>query len=197
MACRSRLSLAAARLDTLSVPQIIDRHHEYLDLLVNDTPGHVDRHHTLRAAVSWSWSLLSEEERYATAACAVFVGGFTDELVLALWKRLHIATGSLYLLRDLREKSFFFSRIRLHRSRHDCCIKQSNIMRLIICLNSGGTTRCDVPMPRSWLRLESPRTTVVIRVNLWRSLDNLAAASDAVGFMNLHVRVIWLSQPAY
>ena len=38
--------------------------------------GRIERHATVRAAIDWSWSLLSEGERRAFACLSVFAGRF-------------------------------------------------------------------------------------------------------------------------
>lgn len=76
------LELAAGRLGVLSVDDVLE--HFGLDLLRRGTQG---RHATLRAALAWSWDLLSVSERSALAQLSVFSGGFTldaAEEVLAL-----------------------------------------------------------------------------------------------------------------
>ena len=50
----------------------------------------VERHHTLRAAVDWSYSLLDERERTVFDLLAVFAGGFDADAAIAL-----CATGTL------------------------------------------------------------------------------------------------------
>jgi predicted ATPase/class 3 adenylate cyclase len=76
------IELAAARLDALSAPQIADRLDRTLggddryELLAVDTRNTEPRQQTLANTIAWSYDLLSEEERAAFAAFAVFPGGF-------------------------------------------------------------------------------------------------------------------------
>jgi predicted ATPase len=72
------LELAAARTKALSPAQIVDRLSQRLDLL--KAGRDVDpRQQTLRAAIAWSYELLSDEERRLFAHLGVFAGGWTLE----------------------------------------------------------------------------------------------------------------------
>jgi len=71
------LELAAARLPLLSPRGILDRLGRRLDLLRSTTPGGVERHRTLRAALEWSHDLLTAPQQALFAGLGVFVGGFT------------------------------------------------------------------------------------------------------------------------
>src|SRR5215468_1126025 len=51
------------------------------DLLAVGRRRAVDRHQTLRAAIDWSYQLLSEPEQRLLARLAVFAGGCTRESV--------------------------------------------------------------------------------------------------------------------
>lgn len=73
------LELAAARLRTLPVTELADRLEDGLSLLSAGRCGADPRHHTLAAAIEWSYRLLEPEEQLLLARLAVFVGGFTAE----------------------------------------------------------------------------------------------------------------------
>jgi len=70
------IELAAARLNVLSAEQIEERLADRLRLLTSGPSSAPARHRTLRAAVDWSYDLLSEDERSALARVSVFSGGF-------------------------------------------------------------------------------------------------------------------------
>ena len=70
------IELAAARVRLLSPAQIVERLRDRFALLAG-ARGTVARQATLRAAIDWSWELLSPSEQAAFAQCAVFEGGFT------------------------------------------------------------------------------------------------------------------------
>jgi predicted ATPase/DNA-binding SARP family transcriptional activator len=75
------IELAATRIRMLSVEQIAGRLDDVLDLLSaggRDRPG---RQRSLRAAIDWSYDLLSSAEQELLRRLAVFVGGFTIEAV--------------------------------------------------------------------------------------------------------------------
>ena len=80
------IELAAARVRVLSPAQIVERLKDRFVLLAGAT-GAAARQATLRAAIDWSWELLTPWEQTALAQCSVFEGGFTleaAELVLDL-----------------------------------------------------------------------------------------------------------------
>ena len=72
------LELAAARASVLSPGQILKRLSGRLDLLKGGRDAD-PRQQTLRAAIAWSYELLSPEERRLFARIAVFAGGFMLE----------------------------------------------------------------------------------------------------------------------
>jgi len=72
------IELAAARIGVLSAGQISERLGHSLKLLTGGrTADH--RHRTLRAALHWSYELLSEREQALFAKLSAFAGGFTLE----------------------------------------------------------------------------------------------------------------------
>ncbi len=73
------IELAAARLRVLAVDQIAERLQSALTLLVGGPPTAAPRHQTLRAALDWSYDLLSEQERRVFERTSVFSGGWTVE----------------------------------------------------------------------------------------------------------------------
>jgi len=73
------IELAAARVGVLSPAQILGRFGARLPSLSWNAPDAPERHRTLRAAVSWSYDLLSPEEQALFRRLGVFVGGWTLE----------------------------------------------------------------------------------------------------------------------
>jgi predicted ATPase/class 3 adenylate cyclase/DNA-binding CsgD family transcriptional regulator len=71
------LELAAARLGTLSVPEINERLGQRFRLLTTGNRTALPRHQTLRALIDWSYDLLSPEERVVLERLSVFAGGWT------------------------------------------------------------------------------------------------------------------------
>jgi predicted ATPase len=71
------LELAAARVAAMTPAEIAGLLDERFRLLTGGRRTAVERHQTLRAAVDWSYGLLSETERMVFDRLAVFSGGFT------------------------------------------------------------------------------------------------------------------------
>ncbi len=71
------LELAAARVRSLSCEQIAQKMDDRFGLLTVGNHAALPRHQTLRAAVDWSYDLLSETERALLARLSVFAGGWT------------------------------------------------------------------------------------------------------------------------
>ena len=71
------LELAAARLGSLSVPEINARLDQRFRLLTTGNRTALPRHQTLRALIDWSYDLLSSEERTVFERLSVFAGGWT------------------------------------------------------------------------------------------------------------------------
>jgi predicted ATPase/DNA-binding CsgD family transcriptional regulator len=70
------IELASARVTVLNVKQIQERLDRRFDLLVSTTRAD-ERHRTLRAAIDWSYDLLSSSERLLLQRLALFTAGFT------------------------------------------------------------------------------------------------------------------------
>jgi tetratricopeptide (TPR) repeat protein len=73
------LELAAARIKSLSVEQIAARLDDRFRLLTGGSRTALPRQQTLRAAIDWSFSLLTEEERVLLRRLSVFAGGWSLE----------------------------------------------------------------------------------------------------------------------
>jgi len=78
------IELAAARLDTMSSEQILDRIEHRFRLLTGGSRTALPRQQTLRAALDWSYGLLSVDERKFFGRLSVFAGGFTLEAAEAV-----------------------------------------------------------------------------------------------------------------
>ncbi|WP_061296307.1 BTAD domain-containing putative transcriptional regulator [Herbidospora cretacea] len=118
------LELAAARLRTLSLPDLADGLADRFRLLTVGSRTAPPRHRTLRAVIAWSWDLLGDHERTVAERISVLPGGVTPvsaaavcvgtavpaaeipALLAALVDRslLQLAPGSRYrMLETLRE----------------------------------------------------------------------------------------------
>ena len=70
------IELAAARMRSLSAEELLERLRDRFRLLRGSGRSTLDRHQTLRATVSWSYQLLTEDERLLFDRASVFAGGF-------------------------------------------------------------------------------------------------------------------------
>ncbi len=75
------IELAAACTKVLSVEQIAERLDNRFRLLTYGDRTAPRRHQTLRAAIDWSYDMLSEDERALLRRLSVFAGGFTFDAV--------------------------------------------------------------------------------------------------------------------
>jgi predicted ATPase/DNA-binding CsgD family transcriptional regulator len=73
------IELAAARVETLGVAQLLDRIEDRFALLTGGDRLAEDRQRSLAATVEWSYRLLEEPERRVFRAVSVFPAGFTLE----------------------------------------------------------------------------------------------------------------------
>ncbi|MEU8874099.1 urease subunit beta [Streptomyces javensis] len=78
------LELAAARLRTLSLPELADGLSDRFRLLTTGSRTVLPRHRTLRAVIAWSWQLLSEHERTVAERVSILPGGLTQASATAV-----------------------------------------------------------------------------------------------------------------
>ncbi|OBH48147.1 cyclase [Mycobacterium mantenii] len=69
------IELAASRMTSMTASEMRDRLDHRFRLLVGARRG-LERHHTLRHAVAWSYDLLDDTEKTVLDRCSVFAGGF-------------------------------------------------------------------------------------------------------------------------
>jgi predicted ATPase/DNA-binding SARP family transcriptional activator len=79
------IELAAARLRSLSLPDIVARLEGRMDLPTSRGEATLERHRTMRAAIDWSYDLLAEDERRMLRRLAVFRGGVDLHAAIAIW----------------------------------------------------------------------------------------------------------------
>jgi tetratricopeptide (TPR) repeat protein len=96
------LELAAAWSQTLTPAQMLERLERRFDLLVSRRRDLPDRHRTLRAAIEWSWNLLSPDLQAFFAQLSAFRGGWTLDAAEAVTGEAR----TLEYLAELRERSF-------------------------------------------------------------------------------------------
>ena len=77
------IELAASRMASMSASEVRDRLDQRFRLLVGSRRG-LERHHTLRHAVAWSYDLIDDAEKTVLERCSVFAGGFDLRSVCAV-----------------------------------------------------------------------------------------------------------------
>src|SRR6185436_7572454 len=87
------IELAAARVRVLKPEQIASRLEDRFAILTGGARTAIARHRTLRAAIDWSFALLSEREQTLLARLSVFAGTFSLEAAEAVGADLDLLTG--------------------------------------------------------------------------------------------------------
>jgi predicted ATPase/DNA-binding CsgD family transcriptional regulator len=104
------IELAAARLKIFPPQALLRRLDQRLPLLTAGASNADPRHHTLRAAITWSYDLLSQDEQALFRRLGVFVGGARLEAAEAVAKELSMKNEALRKAGDdsfLPHSSFF------------------------------------------------------------------------------------------
>jgi predicted ATPase/DNA-binding CsgD family transcriptional regulator len=78
------IEMAAARLDVMSVKELLKNLTDRFRLLTSGTRGVPKRQQTMAAAIDWSYRLLTDDEARLFRRLAVFQGGFTMEAAQAV-----------------------------------------------------------------------------------------------------------------
>jgi len=113
------IEMAAARMKVLSAQQIADRLGDRFRLLTRDNREGLPKHQTLRAAMDWSYNLLSPKERLGLHRLSVFHGGCTLEAAAAVCADDGVeAQGILELLTQLVDKSLLVAETRAGAGRY-------------------------------------------------------------------------------
>jgi predicted ATPase/DNA-binding CsgD family transcriptional regulator len=101
------LELASARVNVLTIQQIADHLNDRFDLLISaQRTGFEARHHSLRAAIDWSYALLNPEEQALLRRLAVFEVGCTLDTAESVCSGEEIAAQDiLELISSLVSKS--------------------------------------------------------------------------------------------
>ena len=114
------IELAAARVRLMSPAQLVERMRDRFAILAG-ARGAAARQATLRAAIDWSWELLTPWEQDAFAQCSVFDGGFTLEaaeavLELSGWPQ---APPPMDVVQALFDKSLLRTWVPTSQTRYD------------------------------------------------------------------------------
>jgi len=100
------IELAAARVPTMTPAELASRLDRRFKVLAGGRRGAVDRHQTLRAAIDWSYELLSAPQQVLLARLSVFAGGCTLDAAEAVCSAGPVeADDVLDLLADLVARS--------------------------------------------------------------------------------------------
>jgi predicted ATPase/class 3 adenylate cyclase len=100
------LELAAVRLRSMSLPDILHHLDDRFALLTGGSRTAIARQQTLRATVDWSYDLLTPDEALVLRRLSVFSGGFTVEAAEAVCISETIASFAfLNILASLSDKS--------------------------------------------------------------------------------------------
>ena len=78
------LELAAARLRTMSLPDLAEGLADRFRLLTTGSRSAPARHRTLRGVIAWSWDLLDEDERTVADRISILPGGVTTASAAAV-----------------------------------------------------------------------------------------------------------------
>jgi predicted ATPase/class 3 adenylate cyclase len=114
------IELAAARVKVLAVEQIAARLDDRFRLLTGGSPIALPRHQTLRAAIDWSYNLLSESERVLLRRLSVFAGGWTLEAAETVSAGGAVDVASILdVLTSLVEKSLVLAETHHGEARHE------------------------------------------------------------------------------
>ena len=105
------LELASVRVNVLTAQEIAARLNDRFSLLISSQRrGFEPRHHTLRAAIDWSYDLLSIEEQTFLSRLAVFTAGCTLDMAEAVCSGEGIGEErTLALLSSLVDKSLIIA----------------------------------------------------------------------------------------
>jgi non-specific serine/threonine protein kinase len=106
------IELAAARVKTMSVVQIVANLDHAFRLLIGGSRTALPRQRTLRAMIDWSYDLLSEQEKILFRRLAVFVGGWSLEAAEAVCSGDGIETKQVFdCLSQLAHKSMLMTEL--------------------------------------------------------------------------------------
>ncbi len=128
------IELAAARVKVLAVEQIAARLDDRFRLLTGGSRVVLPRQQTLRAAIDWSYDLLSETERGLFRRLSVFAGGWTMEAAEGICTGAGVeASNVLDLLTQLVDKSLVVVERSEGEARHHMLetVRQYSVDRLM------------------------------------------------------------------
>jgi len=102
------IELAAAAARTHRPVDIAERLRDHVDVVRGGRRGPIERHATVRAAIDWSWSLLTGAEQLSFARLSVFAGRFDLDAALAVIGDDSPGVDAFDALSNLADKSMLF-----------------------------------------------------------------------------------------
>jgi predicted ATPase len=179
------IELAAARMAVLPPGQLLTRLRSRFELLSGGAVGVSRRQASMRAAIDWSWELLSPGEQSALRECSVFHGGFSLEAAESVLRPSESGQSTvLNVLQALRQRSLLRVyeqagteeyRLGMYESIHDYAADKLR--------ESGSVDDVAERHARYYVEIGSTLVSTIDRVaspddrvRLARELDNLAAA---------------------
>ncbi|WNV87038.1 BTAD domain-containing putative transcriptional regulator [Umezawaea sp. Da 62-37] len=197
------LELAAARLRTLSLPEVADGLSDRFRLLATGSRSAPARHRTLRAVIAWSWDMLGEHERVVAERIAVLPGGVTPASAAAVCAGTTVPVdGIAELLAGLVDRSLLQLAPDPGRYRMLETIREYGTAQLG---DPGGTRDLAAAhfadlMARNDPRLRGPDQLIAMQVigaeydNTIAALRHLCAVRDSPGAMSLALALTWYWQ---
>jgi predicted ATPase/DNA-binding SARP family transcriptional activator len=200
------LELAAARLRTLSLPELADGLSDRFRLLTTGSRTALPRHRTLRAVIAWSWDLLTEHERTVAERVSILPGGVTPASAVAVCAGTAVPAAEVpELLAGLVDRSLLQLAPDLGRYRMLETLREYGTDRLAE-TGEDGTAR-DLAagyvtelLARHDLQLRGPGQLAAMRV-VSAEYDNALAAlrrrcdtGDATGAIDLVLNLTWYWQ---
>ena len=182
------IELAAARLNVLTAEQLAAKLDDRFRLLTGGSRSALPRQQTLRAAMDWSYELLSEPERALLRRLSVFAGGCTLEAAEAVCCTDLIGSADILdLLGRLVDKSLVFADEQDGEARYRLLetVRQYARDRLVESGDAAEARRRHrdwylALVERSWPPGSDQRTTLAVAWldRLEREHDNLRAALE-------------------
>jgi predicted ATPase/DNA-binding CsgD family transcriptional regulator len=140
------IELAAVRLRTLGLDQLVERLNDRFHVLIGGSRTAPARHQTLEATIAWSHDLLGDDDRAVLRRLSVFAGSFSLEAAEKVGEAgTALPAGVLDILTNLVERSFIvregtpataryrlhetmreFARLRLRESGEDAVARQAH-----------------------------------------------------------------------
>ncbi|MEO3807942.1 hypothetical protein ABGB17_02955 [Sphaerisporangium sp. B11E5] len=200
------LELAAARLRTLSLPELAAGLSDRFRLLTTGSRAAAPRHRTLRAVIAWSWDLLGENERTVAERVSVLPGGVTPESAAAVCAGTAVLPGEVpELLAALVDKSLLLLAPDAGRYRMLETLREYGIERLadrgalgavrdLAARHLAGLVAREDPLLRGPGQLAALRVIRAEYDNAIAALRHLCDTGDATAAVTLAMDLSWYWQ---